>query len=236
MSLEKIPATPKLSEIVLNALLQAIAEGKLKVGEELMPERELSDMLGVGRGSLRESLAILEFLGVLESRGNRKIISQGADTFEQAISLIRLSRQEDIFLDYIEFRCIIEPFITELACERADEKDLDCMSGFMERLRKDAYDMEADYSFHVALARATHNSCLAAVSEWLLVMTQSIRIISNLYPDRVGQIYKEHNRIFEAVKERNAKQAGAFMREHLDNIRQMVEANKVDRDGRKTEN
>ncbi|MDR1701941.1 MAG: FadR family transcriptional regulator [Sporomusaceae bacterium] len=233
MSLEKIPATPKLSEIVLNTLIQAIADGQLKVGEELMPERELADMLGVGRGSLRESLAILEFLGVLESRGNRKIISQGAETFEQAISLIRLSRQEDIFFDYIDFRCIIEPFIAELACGRADENDLACMSGFMERLRQDTYDMEADYSFHVALARATHNSCLAAVSEWLLVMTKSVRIISNLYPDRVGQIYNEHNRIFEAVKERNSAQAGAFMRDHLQKIRQMVEANK--RDGRETE-
>ena len=69
----------------MNALLTAIERGEIKLNEELPAERELSVALGVGRGSLRESLAVLEFLGVIASRGNRKVVVKDADYIQKAI-------------------------------------------------------------------------------------------------------------------------------------------------------
>ena len=63
MQFDKIQVSaPKVPELVMDSLLNAIETGKIKVDEDLPPERELAEALGVGRGSLRESLAVLEFM------------------------------------------------------------------------------------------------------------------------------------------------------------------------------
>lgn len=68
MQLDKIQNTsPKIPELIMQSLIGAIEAGHIHVGEELPSERELAESLGVGRGSLRECLAILEFLGAIES-------------------------------------------------------------------------------------------------------------------------------------------------------------------------
>ena len=70
---------PKIPELVMQALIEAIESGHIRVGEELPSERDLAETLGVGRGSLRECLAILEFLGAIQIRSNRKVVVRDAD-------------------------------------------------------------------------------------------------------------------------------------------------------------
>lgn len=74
MHIEKIQQNnaPRVPELIMQALVKAIEDGHIRVGEDMPSERDLAEMLGVGRGSLRECLAILEFLGAIDSRGNRK--------------------------------------------------------------------------------------------------------------------------------------------------------------------
>lgn len=51
MQLKKIEnKAPKISELVMQAIITAINEGKIKLEEDLLPERELAATLGVGRG------------------------------------------------------------------------------------------------------------------------------------------------------------------------------------------
>lgn len=117
MSLDKIQNTPKLPERVMQALLDAMESGQIKVGEELPIERDLAASMGVSRGSLRECLAVLEFLNILESRGNRKVVVKDAGYFRKAVSFIRLSDQKDTLADCVEFRRVVEVSIVEMACE-----------------------------------------------------------------------------------------------------------------------
>jgi GntR family transcriptional repressor for pyruvate dehydrogenase complex len=71
MQLDKIQYdSPKVPELIMEAIVNAIGEGKIKVGKELPPERDLAEQLGVGRGALRGGLAILELKGTAERRGN----------------------------------------------------------------------------------------------------------------------------------------------------------------------
>ena len=97
MQLEKIQHTlPKIPELVMQTLITAIDRGDVKVGQELPSERDLAEMLGVGRGSLRECLAILEFLGAIENRGNRKVVIRDADYIQRSISFVRVSNKPNI--------------------------------------------------------------------------------------------------------------------------------------------
>ena len=105
MQLEKIQnVSPKIPELVMQALINAIESGQIRVGEDLPSERDLAERLGIGRGSLRECLAILEFLGAIEANGNRKRVARDADFIRQAISFVRVSNQLDAREDFNEFR------------------------------------------------------------------------------------------------------------------------------------
>ena len=96
MQFEKIQNNgPKVPELVMDSLLKAMEAGTIRVGEELPPERDLAEALGISRNSLRECLAIMSFMGIVENRGNRKILVKNADRFRKARSLIGLSSSQD---------------------------------------------------------------------------------------------------------------------------------------------
>ena len=163
MQLEKIQiVSPKIPELVMQALINAIESGQIRVGEDLPSERDLAERLGIGRGSLRECLAILEFLGAIEANGNRKRVARDADFIRQAITFVRVSNQLDAGEDFNEFRRVNEVAIAGLACQRATEKDLEAIGTAMKRLEEDPDDYMADVEFHAALAAASHNMMLAA--------------------------------------------------------------------------
>ena len=124
MQFEKIQNNgPKVPELVMDSLLKAMEAGTIRVGEELPPERDLAEALGISRNSLRECLAILSFMGIVENRGNRKILVKYADRFRKARSLIDLSYSQDTFEDFMEFRRTNEREIARLACIRATARN-----------------------------------------------------------------------------------------------------------------
>ena len=105
MQLERIQNNaPKIPELVMQSLLTAMENGQIKMGEELPPERDLTATLGISRGSLRECLAILEYLSIIETRGNRKIVVKDASYFRKAVSFVRLSVSRSTQEDWAEFR------------------------------------------------------------------------------------------------------------------------------------
>lgn len=230
MELDRIQNTPKISEMVLESIFNAISEGRIKIGEELPSERELSEMLGVSRGSLRESLAILEFLGIIEPRGKKKVVLRDAGGVQKALSIVRLSNQKDILLDYIEFRKVVETFSAELACLRATPEDIKKMSEAVSDLEKDPENLEADYRFHISLAEASHNAFLAAVEELLISLLDSSRRRAHQLPGRKYEIVEENKRILEAIKLRDVKLAREEMFNHLSKIEDYTKKGIIDTD------
>ena len=55
-------------QAIINQIKTAIIQGELPLGTQLPPERELVQMLGVSRSSIREALKALEVQGIVESR------------------------------------------------------------------------------------------------------------------------------------------------------------------------
>src|SRR3712207_9476286 len=64
----------KISSRIMEQIKENILRGKLRVGDKLPSERELSTQLGVSRSSVREALRSLDILGVVVSiQGEGKI-------------------------------------------------------------------------------------------------------------------------------------------------------------------
>ena len=235
MQLEKIQHTlPKIPELVMQTLITAIDRGDVKVGQELPSERDLAEMLGVGRGSLRECLAILEFLGAIENRGNRKVVIRDADYIQRSISFVRVSNKPNIQEDFGEFRRINEVAIAGLASQRATEEDLAFLENFPEdpgpedwredlaalaeavrMLESDPDDYMNALRFHDALAIASHNMMLAATIHLVNSMIADIRVRFFGRPDYQRRSQESHIAIYEAVRDRDEERAKREMDLHL---------------------
>ena len=216
MQFEKIQNNgPKVPELVMDSLLKAMEAGTIRVGEELPPERDLAEALGISRNSLRECLAIMSFMGIVENRGNRKILVKNADRFRKARSLIDLSYSQDTFEDFMEFRRTNEREIARLACIRATEEDLERLRNSVERLDADATDFEADVDFHVNLAYASHNTIFAAMLNYVNSLILELRMRFFEREEYHGKTAEAHRRIYEAVKARDEELAAYEMGRHL---------------------
>lgn len=219
MYLEKIKNTaPKVPALVMQSILGAIEDGRIKLNEDLLPERELAAALGVGRGSLRECLAILEFLGVIEGRGNRKVVVKTPAYIQNAISLIRLQEKEDTMPDFMEFRRATECAIVELACERATEEDLAAIKECVDRMERDPGDAEPDIEFHLALASASHNVMFDATLRLVNSMIFDLRYRFYARRDYRQKTLNAHRAIYEAVAGRDKTAAREAMLRHLQTI------------------
>jgi GntR family transcriptional regulator, transcriptional repressor for pyruvate dehydrogenase complex len=63
-----VQPTEKVYIEILKKIQAIIVEDRLKAGDKLPSERELSDRLNAGRSSVREALRALELLGLIETR------------------------------------------------------------------------------------------------------------------------------------------------------------------------
>ncbi|MGH7405409.1 MAG: FadR/GntR family transcriptional regulator, partial [Candidatus Methylomirabilales bacterium] len=67
MDLKVIKKTRVYEDIVAQ-FKDLIADGKLRAGDQLPPERELSDTFQVSRASVREAIRTLESMGFLDTK------------------------------------------------------------------------------------------------------------------------------------------------------------------------
>lgn len=67
------PVRPRrVYQEICSQVRRRVADGQLKPGDRLPPERELAQALGVSRGAVREALRALEYAGVIAMRAGAK--------------------------------------------------------------------------------------------------------------------------------------------------------------------
>ena len=222
--IEKVQNTsPRLPELIMQSLISAIQSGDIQVGTELPSERDLAESLGVGRGSLRECLAILEFVGAIESSGNRKMLLRDADYIQKVRSWIASASDLSSGQTFNEFRRVIEVGIVELACQRATEKDMKAIELAIEHLETTPANYMNDVEFHDALAVASHNAMLASTIHLVNNLIADVRIRFWDLPDYQEKTMRSHRAIYEAVKARDAVRAQLEMILHLNIVKEFSE-------------
>jgi DNA-binding FadR family transcriptional regulator len=113
-------------ELICDEIRALVANGALRVGDKLPPERELAMRLGVGRNVVREALRSLEIAGLVAPRKGRSGGSfiQASDSRFFTRALGDMTHRGAISLnDLAEARRLIMVDAIGLACERANEDD-----------------------------------------------------------------------------------------------------------------
>ncbi|KAB0664194.1 FadR family transcriptional regulator [Oryzomonas japonica] len=219
------PIKPKkVSAQIAEQIRSSILSGEFSPGDKLPPERELAEMFGVSRPSVREALNILAAAGLVMSYqgGGTVVLSLVETSGGNPLSELIRSEQERA-LDVIEVRKGMESWTAFYAAQRALPEDLRRMEeiiGGMERNLdglKPSEDLDAN--LHIVIARATHNivwlhlmqSLFDAMKEFQQTVWRAVYLTS----DDHHLLFSHHRRIFEAIKARDAETARDAMIAHL---------------------
>lgn len=169
-----------LSAAIADRIAEQIVAGRLAAGSRLQSERELSDLFGVGRSSIREAIKSLESRGLVEGR-------QGEGRFVRAQDVAGLVRApsgpvsvtERELIQLYEARTIVEPGMAALAAGRATRRDLTPLRRLLEQhelgVRKGRYGGAEDTAFHMKVAELADNPLLARLLEAILHMLHAAR-------------------------------------------------------------
>lgn len=157
---------------VVDEVEAAIIAGELTPGDQLPPELELKEMFGIGRGTVREALRVLEQKGLIEIRAGAQggAFVTRADTAKLTEHLDLLVQANSIAPGNIcEFREIVEPVAASLAAERVDgdgaarlRKAFAAAAQCLEQGDTAGF-LRGDVDVHVTIAGLTGNPLLEAV-------------------------------------------------------------------------
>lgn len=196
-----------LIESTVAALRSRITSGEWPVGTRIPPEPALTDLLGVGRNTVREAVQALVHAGLLVRR-------QGSGTYvladdELAVAVGRHvagARREDV----LQVRRALEVEAARLAAGRHTPQD-DARLRALLAAREAAWhqdDVDAmvatDLELHRAIAHASGNTLLASIYENLLA-----DIGENIRTNLAGSDHDHHDHtaLVEAIVDSDPERA-----------------------------
>jgi GntR family transcriptional repressor for pyruvate dehydrogenase complex len=218
-----------LYEQIATHIEQLISSGTLQPGDQLPPERELADRLGVGRGVVREAIKLLAERGLVA-------ILPGRGTFVAELDPNILSDQlgryfkvgRSSFRDLNEARNTLEVEIAGLAALRASKDDLEEMRQAIQDMETfidspDDY-IEADLVFHSVLARATENEIFSLLGSVITDLLQESRRTIFQVPGAPARGQNWHRLIYQAIENGDPDAARESMRKHMQQVTEDAKA------------
>ena len=213
----------KISDQVYDQIRGMIQNGQLGPGEQLMPERELAELLGVGRSSIREALLKLECLGMVDQRhGEGTFVRSSAENDLNPAFETFLKNHESIY-DLMEVRFVLEAWAASTAAERANPDQIAQMRSCLEEMAKaklkGKIGYELNLEFHRLISVATHNTILIhvtnALSGWFQQVTAEVYVKMYEDPQIQDILFLQHQAIVTAIEKRNREEAYEAMVKHL---------------------
>ncbi len=200
---------------------------KLHPGDKLPAERELAEMFGVSRSSIRDAIRSLELVGLVEPRqGAGTVVCEvTADTLINPLASL-LKHQQQLVGELLDFRLMIEPPLAARAATHASPEEIDEMEDILHRqgdkLAKEELAVEEDSEFHYAIAMASGNTVVLRVLDLLMDLLRDTRERSLQLQGRPQKSLGGHRRILGAIKRHDGEAAKAAMRRHIEDVQEIV--------------
>ena len=224
--------TRRAFEEICDSIRARISSGELKPGDKLPAERDLAQQLGVGRNALREALRSLEIAGMLELRKGVKggaFIRSGDTARMDAVVQDMFSLGSITLADLAEARVHVQDLVVRLACERANDEDLQAIEENIDRTElltkagRFLDRVECSREFYRLLGAATHNAVLAmmvqSVTE-ILMQFVNARVSNGGKP--TPRLVANRREFLAALRSRDPEEAARLMGKHLEAIHRML--------------
>ena len=216
--------TKSVVQQVIDRLTLAMINKELKPGDKIPTEKELSEMFGTARNSVREAVKVLVSFGVLEiRRPEGTFVADGfsdpmIDPLLYGIILDDAGNMESL----LELREWIDIGMLRLAIEKATDEDVkqmeDCLADLADQFRLNDFNgvFEADDAFHETLSVITHNTLFVKICHITRLLTTEIRVRTIQHMMRSTKdrkaLYRSHVEVCQVLKERDAINAEAIIR------------------------
>lgn len=211
---------------VVSRILELIRTGSLRAGDRLPAERELIEIFGISRPSLREALRALSTLGVVRSQhgGGAYVSDLDARTLLAPLDFY-ISLTKANFADAFDSRRVIEIEIVRRAAAKADSADVDDLRNIIEAhdtVQDDPVGFRIlDTRFHEKISAIAGNAVLQRIAYGLYNLGldfQNFDRRARNDPSLISQSTADHSAIAAAIIARDPDGAAQAMSRHLRNI------------------
>ncbi len=219
------PIRPKkISEEIVSQIKHLITTGDLKPGDRIPSERELAQMLGVSRPSVREAIMVLDAMGLLAARqgGGTYVRSLTAGALNDPLSTM-VEENPAMLHALVEVRMGLETWSAYLAAKRATPVEVERMRELLATMKAQAtrggWDAEVDSQFHYAITAATHNTLQMHVLNTIhSLFHKTIQVALTEFYRKEGMVellLEQHRAIYQAIAAGQPEQARQAMQDHL---------------------
>ncbi|QHE88137.1 FadR/GntR family transcriptional regulator [Hydrogenophaga sp. BPS33] len=210
------------AEAIQAQIRKLIASHKLKQGDRLPTERELSEQLEVSRNTVRQAIRSLADGGLLEVKkgatGGAFIRGGGGDAVRAGmVDLYSLGAIQPQHLT--ETRLLIGVEVVRLACERGSEEELVELEKNVEEAQAAAKAGDAprrtaiNLEFYRILARMTHNPLLVIVTDAVMAIT--LKFVEDFMRTSNITVMPFRRELLVLLRKRDAEASATLMRDHL---------------------
>jgi GntR family transcriptional regulator, transcriptional repressor for pyruvate dehydrogenase complex len=216
---------------VVDVLVERVRTGALAVGAKLPTEAAIMEEFGVSRTVVREALSKLQASGVVQTRhGVGTFVVGLGESSAFRIGPDQLATLSDV-IAVLELRIGLETESAGLAAVRRTEANLTVMrqalDDFAAAVTAGLDAVNADFTFHSEIARATQNPHFTDLIGALgMTAIPRARPLDPSNPDDaerlsyLRRVNGEHESIYDAIAAQDPEAARAAMRTHLANSRE----------------
>jgi DNA-binding FadR family transcriptional regulator len=221
----------RLYEEVADQIKQAIFNGQLEPGDSLPSERELGEMFGVGRPTIREALRILNVMGLIHIsagiRGStvRKIdLAQYFDTIREHLAYL-IHMDEESIQNVWEVRKCVELGIAYSAARNATQQDIMDLEQLLNKMEACGTDIHAYFpiavEFHQKLALASGNGIFYIIWNMFhdILLKGYMPILEELFPHGPQGLLRSNSKLLSAIKSGDLSEIEKAMQEHAEEER-----------------
>lgn len=221
----EVRPTRGFEEVALQ-IQSALYAGKLKVGDRLPNERDLGEIFGVSRATLREAFRLLETLGVIEVRrgthGGAFIVEPGAEQAGMLLGAFIHFRHATSH-DLNEFRESFEAGTASWAAQRATPEECRTLQDLVSQLKSieesGTWDdfVEIDLQFHMKIAEASKNQIYLAIMQGIheVFRNSALAIANHDSPVWRAQQVAEIAALADAIGRHDPAEARSLMSAHV---------------------
>ncbi len=232
---DKLTVNPAY-RVVAEAIERNILTGRLKPGDRLPSEIELSKQFGVHRSTVREGIRLLEQSGLV-SRFGRTALEVTLPHFQDLATRASraLSMHDVSFRELWDASMLTEPAAAEMAADHITPEEIAALRANLDAMASSAPETDEfvrlDTEFHDLIARAARNKVLTMMREpvSMLFLPAGRLILPRLKTHH--RVVTAHEEILKALSARDKPRVREWMHRHMADFRRAYERTGLDLDG-----